>query len=217
MSKTLLVSYTWSTRTKEGSGYHHFSWIEEPAGTPVQACLDNIRDTILRPLIESNIGFINCQDLKVIFTSVQDITGVLVHETAAATPYLLGGEAFHISINGEGGYYGFEDHPELDGKWVALVDATDDLHMDRIPVMAPGPQGVLAQILRQKCVLKAQYNVEDDQLEVMLGQDSLNALKEEVQPMAHIPGRSVVEDKVEGMRIIRLSNPADLILVAIRP
>lgn len=148
--------------------------------------------------------------------SLQDITGMLVNESAEAAPYLLGGKSFKISINGEGGTYAFDKYPELDGKWVALVDATDDLHLERVPVAQP-KKNVLVEILRQKCVLKAQYNVGDDQLEVILGQDSFKALRREAESMALIPDRSVVEDKVEGMRIIRLTNPADLVLVAIRP
>lgn len=48
---------------------------------------------------------------------------------AVPGPYLLGGRRFKISINGEGGFYGFEGFPELNGQWVALVDATDNQHM----------------------------------------------------------------------------------------
>lgn len=47
----------------------------------------------------------------------------------AALPYLCDGKRFKISINGEGGTYCFDGHPELDGKWVVLVDATDNQHM----------------------------------------------------------------------------------------
>ncbi len=45
-------------------------------------------------------------------------------------PYLLNGARFKISINGEGGTYCFDGYPQLDGQWVALVDATDNRHLD---------------------------------------------------------------------------------------
>lgn len=43
--------------------------------------------------------------------------------------YLCNGARFKVSINCEGGTYCFDGYPELDGKWVALVDATDNKHM----------------------------------------------------------------------------------------
>lgn len=54
----------------------------------------------------------------------------------------------------------------------------------------------------------------DDQVKMA---DYYQSLKEQARDMTCIRDRSVVEDKVEGMRIIRLTNPADLVLVAIRP
>lgn len=55
----------------------------------------------------------------------------------APAPYLLEGRRLKISINGEGGFYGFEGFPELNGQWVALVDATDNRHMQSPPAAEP--------------------------------------------------------------------------------
>ena len=56
---------------------------------------------------------------------------------APALPYLCNGTRFKISINGEGGTYCFDGYPELDGKWVALVDAADNRHMQSPAVAVP--------------------------------------------------------------------------------
>ena len=43
--------------------------------------------------------------------------------------YLLGGTRFKLSVSGIGGYDGFNNYPELDGRLVALVAAEDNRHM----------------------------------------------------------------------------------------
>lgn len=44
-------------------------------------------------------------------------------------PYLLGGTRFKLLVNPGGGYHGFNNYPELNGRWVALVAAEDNRHM----------------------------------------------------------------------------------------
>ena len=98
----------------------------------------------------------------------------------------------------------------------SVVDATDDPHLERVQVAQP-KKNVLGEILRQKAVLKPLYNVDEDRMDVLLGPGSYQSLKEQAGDLTYIRDQSVVEDRVEGMRIRQLSHPTDLILVAIRP
>ena len=87
---------------------------------------------------------------------------------AASTPYMLDGTRFKLTFNNRGGTNSFAGyHAELHGRWVALVDATDNKHM-----RAAQPPGLL-QIAEQ---IRNTARVSEDSDQMLVPRELLGQL-----------------------------------------